>query len=427
MQQSHYYKKVNDLLGGDFFVDRNQFAERDFPNNEIVIQNDLNRPNRILNKGDIYGYDYTVMNQQASCWAQLNGTKRKVDFFIAGELTYHGYQRDGKMKNGLFPENSYGKSVLNEFTNFGLKGGVTYKINGRKYVYLHTVIISKAPQFDDLFISPRTRNTQQETKQNEKIYSSEFGYIWNAPAIKIRLSAYFTKFVDGMRVITFYHDGYRNFVNYALSGIDKLHFGSELGLEWKLNKSISLNAAVAAGRYYYTSRQKVAVSADNSIDVLEKSVIYSKNFRVSGTPQEAFSLGIGYQSSGTVYMNLSANYFRELWLEFNPMRRTYSAVENLVQGSEQWNRVINQTQLPNQFTVDLSGGTLVKVKIFHAKQIHFLNIYVGINNLLNNQQIKSGGYEQLRFDLLNRDTNKFPAKYFHSLGLNFSINLSLRI
>ena len=427
MQQSHYYKKVNDLLGGVFFVDRNQFAERDFPNNEIVIQNDLNHPNRILNTGDIYGYDYTVIHQQASCWAQLNGTKKKFDFFIAGELTYLGYQRDGKMKNGLFPENSYGKSFLNEFTNFGLKGGITYKINGRKYLYLHAAIVRKAPKFDDLFISPRTRDTQQENKMNEKIYSTEFGYIWNAPAIKIRLSAYLTNFVDGMKVITFYHDGYRNFVNYALSGLDKVHFGSELGLEWKLKKGISLNAAIAAGRYYYTSRQDVAVSADNSIDVLEKSVIYSKNFRVSGTPQEAFSLGISYQSSGTLYMNLSANYFRELWLEFNPLRRTYSAVENLVEGSEQWNRVINQTQLPNQFTVDLSGGTLVKVKMFHSKDIHFLNINVGINNLLNNQQIKSGGYEQLRFDVVNRDTNKFPPKYFHSMGLNFSINFSLRI
>lgn len=30
-QNNHYYKKVDDLLGGDFYLNVNQFAERDFP------------------------------------------------------------------------------------------------------------------------------------------------------------------------------------------------------------------------------------------------------------------------------------------------------------------------------------------------------------------------------------------------------------
>jgi hypothetical protein len=41
IQQTHYYKKINDLLGAEYSVDWNQFAERDFPNNASVIQNDL--------------------------------------------------------------------------------------------------------------------------------------------------------------------------------------------------------------------------------------------------------------------------------------------------------------------------------------------------------------------------------------------------
>lgn len=426
-QQSHYFKKINDLLGGDFFVDINQFAERDFPNNATAIQNDLNRPNRVINTGEVYGYDYYVNTIKGGGWAQIVGTQKKYDFFIASEVTYLSYQRDGRMKNGLFPENSFGKSFLNEFTNYGMKAGVTYKINGRKYLYLHAALISRAPKFDDLFISPRTRDTRQELKDNEKIYSTELGYVWNTPKTKLRITGYLSRFTNGMNVLTFYHDGYRNFVNYALSGIDKLHVGSEIGLEWKMIKGLSLNVAAAVGRYFYTSRQAVSVNADNSIEILEKSLIYSKNFRISSTPQEALGLGFSYQSTGAFYLNFSANFFGQLWLEYNPLRRTYSAVENLVEGSEQWDRVINQAQLPNQFTLDLSGGTSVRVKFFHTKQIHIVNINVGINNLLNNQQIISGGFEQLRFDLLNRGSNKFPPKYFHGMGLNFSINISFRI
>ena len=49
-QKNKYYKEVNDLLGGEFYVDINQFAERDFRGNTDAIQNDLNNPNRILRK-----------------------------------------------------------------------------------------------------------------------------------------------------------------------------------------------------------------------------------------------------------------------------------------------------------------------------------------------------------------------------------------
>ena len=118
IQESHYYKKINDLLGGDYFVDWNQFAERDFPNDVSVIQNDLNKPNRILRKGDVYGYDYTVNTNKLNGWAQINGEQKKIDFFVATQLSYINYLRDGKMQNSLFPYHSFGRSGLSEFTNY---------------------------------------------------------------------------------------------------------------------------------------------------------------------------------------------------------------------------------------------------------------------------------------------------------------------
>ena len=427
IQQSHYYKKINDLLGGDYYVDWNQFAERDFPNDVSVIQNDLNKPNRILRKGDVYGYDYTVNTNKLNGWAQINGEQKKIDFFVATQLSYINYLRDGKMQNGLFPYHSFGRSGLSEFTNYALKAGIIYKINGRKYFYIHAALLSKSPLFDDVFISPRTRDTQQENKTNEKISSLETGYVWNAPKIKMRLSFYVTDFSDGMNVTTFYHDGYGNFVNYALSGIDKLHYGTELGVEWKLTNHFTVNAAASVGRYYDNSRQQVSVTADNDASVLEKTIIYSQNFRVGGTPQEAYGFGIAYQSSGSFYLNLSGNYFRQQWLDFNPLRRTYAALENVVADSEQWHRIIDQTQLPEQLTVDLSMGSSVRTKLFGSKYRHTLVFNIGINNILNNSSLISGGYEQLRFDTDAKNTDKFPPKYFHAMGLNFSVNCSLRL
>jgi hypothetical protein len=70
LQQTHYYKKINDLLGAEYSVDWNQFAERDFPDNPVAIQNDLEHRNRIIRVGDIYGYDYLVNTNKMSTWAR---------------------------------------------------------------------------------------------------------------------------------------------------------------------------------------------------------------------------------------------------------------------------------------------------------------------------------------------------------------------
>ena len=428
IQQSHYYKKINDLLGSDYSVDWNQFAERDFPNNEVAIQNDLNRPNRILRKGDMYGYDYLVNTNAINGWAQITGSEKRTDYFVAAALSYTNYLRDGKMKNGLFPFNSFGRSAMNEFSNYAFKAGITYKINGRKYLYLHGAAITRAPLFDNVFISPRTRDARQENICSEEIKTIEAGYVWNAPKIKMRLSGYMTGFTNGMNVLTFYHDGYGNFVNYALSGINKIHFGTEFGIEYKLTNRFTVNAAASIGRYYYSNRQQVSVTADNDAYTLERAIIYSQNFRVGGTPQEAYGSGISYQSaSGSFYINLSGNYFRQQWLDINPLRRTYAALENVTEGSEQWNSIIDQTVLPEQYTVDLSGGTSMRVKFFGPKYSHTLVFNISINNLLNKRDIISGGYEQLRFDTDAKNIEKFPPKYFYATGFNFSVNCSLRL
>ncbi len=426
-QRTHQYKKIQDLLGGDFYVDWNQFAERDFPNNPLLMQNDLNRPNRILHKGDAFGYDYLLQSLQTKGWVQLAGVGKKIDFFSGAEINYHNYQREGLVKNGLFPDNSAGKSVLNEFTGIGLKAGITYKYNGRKYFYLQAGYFVKPPLVNDVYISPRTRDTRQEKIQNEKIITTEMGYVWNAPAVKLRMSGYLTSYFDGMNINTFYHDGFGNFVNYALSGINKLHVGIECGMELSISEQWSFTTAISVSRYVYNSRQKLIVTADNDASVIERGLIYSKNFRVGGTPQEAYGAGIAYQFSGRFFSNLTASYFRQQWLEFNPMRRTYNALAGLASGTNQWNKVIEQTVLPEQYTVDLLLGTTLRLKMFGAGSKQTIQCIASINNLLNNQSVISGGYEQLRFDTETKNPEKFPPKFFYAMGLNYSITLNLRL
>ncbi|HEX5651769.1 MAG TPA: TonB-dependent receptor [Chitinophagaceae bacterium] len=426
-QNNHYYKKVDDLLGGEFYVNLNQFAERDYADG-IANQHDIDHPNRILGVGDKYGYDYDINITRISGWAQSVFKFSKVDFFLAGELSNTQFYREGNVRNGLFPNSSLGKGTTNTFTNYAAKAGITYKLDGRNYFYLNGSYLTKAPYFENVYVSPRTRNDQQPNVTSEKIQSTEGGYVLNAPKLKVRIGGYYTRFEDALDVISFYHDEYQNFVNYSLSGIDKVHFGGEFGVEARIAAGLSVNAAAAVGRYYYDSRQTAVITVDNSSALLGTETIYSQNFRVPSTPQEAYSLGLTYRSPQFWFVSLTGNYFDQGWLSFNPLRRTYAATDGVEYKSESWNAIIDQAKFEAQYTLDFFGGYSWRLpkRYAIAKKTTYLVFNVGVNNILNNKDIQTGGFEQLRFDFTNRDVNKFPPKLFYAYGLNYFISATLR-
>jgi hypothetical protein len=425
-QNNHYYKKIDDLLGGDFYVNFNQFAERDYPTSTTANQNDLDHPNRILKVGDKYGYDYNINMKQASAWTQGVFKFSKVDVFAAGQFMHTEFQRVGHVRTGLFPTDSYGPSVLNTFNDFGVKGGITYKINGRNYIYANAAYQTKAPFFDNVYISPRTRNAQQDNVKSEIIQTAEGGYIMHSPNLKIRLSGYITQMDNQMEVLSFFHDDLQTFVNYGITGISKLHFGGEFGIETKIAPGLTANAAAAVGRYYYNSNQQAVITADNTNATLGEQKIYAQNFRVPSTPMEAYSLGLTYRSPKFWFISLTGNYFDQSYLSMNPLRRTYDAVGTIDPKTNQYKEIFNQTKFDAQYTLDFFGGYSWKLpKYFKINgESTFLVFNVGVNNMLNNQDIVTGGYEQLRYE--PAAINKFPPKLFYAYGLNYFASATVR-
>jgi hypothetical protein len=427
-QKNHYYKTVNDLLGGEFYVDVNQFAERDFPTNPNAGQNDLNNPTRILHTGDKFGYNYDLNIMKGSAWLQGVFKFRKIDVFVATEHSYTSFFRKGRVKTGLFPDNSYGKSAVYNFYNSAIKGGITYKIDGRNYLFANGSYQSRAPFFENAFLAPRTRDFVQDDLKSEEILSTEAGYVMNAPKLKIRATGYYTQFKNQLNVLTFYNDEYKNFVNYALSNIGKIHMGVEFGAEAKIYKGLSLNAAAAIGKYYYNTRQKATVTADNSSAILQlDDVVYSKNFYVP-TPQQAYTIGLDYRSPQFWFVNVNFNFFDKMYLDFNPIRRTASAVSGVEEGSQLWHNIIDQTKLKSQYSLDAFAGYswMMNRRFKSLKKRTYLVFNVGVNNILDNREIVSGGFEQLRFDFAEKNIEKFGNRNFYSYGINFFASVGVR-
>ncbi|MBS1729705.1 MAG: TonB-dependent receptor [Bacteroidetes bacterium] len=426
-QRNHYYQELIDLLGGDFYIDLNQFAEQDFPNDPNAIQNDLNHPNRVIKVGDQYGYNYAITLKKVSSFIEYLYKTSHIDFFGGAEFSQTSFYRTGYVRNGLFPDHSFGNSTVNLFNNFSIKTGITYKINGRNYFYVNGAYLTRAPYYDNAYISPRSRDFLQDSLRSEIIKTIESGYILNAPSLKIRLGVFYTSIQHGVNVLTFYNDDYSNFVNYAVRDINREMMGIEFGLDAKILRNISLTGAASVGSYYYTSRQNATIILDNSASILANETVYSENYRIAGTPQQAFSAGMSYRSPKYWFLNLTANYFNEMWLDFNPIRRTYNAIEGVDPKSDLWNDILAQQKLSPQYTLDFFGGYSFRLKKFmHQPKPAYIVFLIGISNLLNNTDFQSGGYEQLRFDFASHDVNKFPPKYYYAYGLNYFISLTLR-
>jgi len=307
-------------------VNWNQFAENEIPDNANAMQFDVQIPNRILHKGDQYGYDYSIHHIKTNLWISAVWPIRKWQISFAGDIGTTEFWRIGNTVNGLFPDYSFGKSSVNHFLNTGMKLGIEYALNGKNHLYLNASTTSSAPYSMNVFISPSTRDTQQENLLNEMYYASELGWTMQTKKLRMHSSLYYIISKNGMDVLSFYHDAYNCFVNYAISGIGQTHLGYEFGLEASLNNQLSIQAAATNGKHFFNTRQYAIVTADNTATEMDRAIIYAKNYPSVASPNTAYSLSINYRNNSRFFSSISSILFNNQQIGWNPIRRTAAAI-----------------------------------------------------------------------------------------------------
>jgi hypothetical protein len=360
---------------------------------------------------------------QTAAYVQASWAFSRFDIFAGVQFTGNSFKRVGLVKNGLFPLQSKGTSYTYHFTSPEAKLGVTYKLNGRHYFKIEFLSASRAPLFDNVFVAPKMRSTVTENISSEQIRSALLGYQYQSNFCKIGFRAFLITQQDARDVLTFYHDGYHSFVNYALTGIDKIMQGLETSIDFSLQENLSLQIIGALGDYRFNSRQQLVVSSDNDASVLEKSEVYVKNFKVARTPQRAAAVHISYRP-GSFFATISAHYMDKRWMSFNPIRRTYGALALLDTMSVMRSQITEQAQLPSMFTLGALLGQSIRWHNVKNKAPKNILCILSVNNILQSGPVLVGGYEQLRFDVTRLNVNKFPPKYFLGYGFNFSATIS---
>lgn len=439
--KSKNFANMIDLLGGNGYLDIDTFNLQDG-----TEQNDLNNPNKIVSKGDIFKYNFEMDATAYNAFAQAQFTYAKVDFYLAGRGGKTSYQRNGLYKNASFPDNSFGPSEKLDFTTYGIKGGVTYKLTGRHLFDFNGAYFTDAPTIRNSFSNSRQNNNVVDGLTEQTSYNVDASYIFRSPIVKSRLTGYYTKTLNESEISFYYADGIsstnRNattsFVQEVLTDVDKKYIGAELGIEAQVTPTIKLKGAAAYGQYTYDNNPLLYLTSNDSLsntgnkNRLDLGRASLKNYKIAGGPQQAFQLGFEYRDPDFWWVGATANYFSHAYVDIAPITRTSGFFLDTDQvpfndyDPAVARELLKQERFDEYVLVNLVGGKSWKIKDY------FLGFFATVNNVFD-QKYKTGGYEQARtanYRTLSEDaaneTRVFGPKYWYGNGTTYYVNVYVR-
>lgn len=388
-----HYQTMEDLLGANSFHNTNYYLVGTNSMSSDAVQYDMNNPNALIKEGDRFGYDYNIFVNKANLWATYMENFGPLHYHVSARLGGVAMQRDGKMRNGLAPENSFGKSGTAKFIDGGVKTGGSVNLGRGNTIIYGLGYEKKAPEAKMAFVAPEINNDFVDNLKNEDVYSFELGYQLQSSWLKANLNGFYSYLQNVTEYSMFYYDSENSFSYVSMSGINKKYFGLELGLNFKVSSSFNIKALGTISDAYYTNNAKVRYMLSNN-GKYQDDVVVSKDMRESGTPLTAGSIDLSYHGGGW-FLDLIGNYYDRIYLSYTPVTRYMSQFPMSLSGdgSRDLSTCPEQATGRGGFMLDASIGR----SIYLSKGS--LSINLMITNLLNNTRICTGGFEQSRRDV----------------------------
>ncbi len=414
-----HYQTMDDLLGNAKFHNTNTYAVKDYGSAPQVFydMNDGATP-REVKVGDKFGYDYNLLVNKAQAWATYTTDLRYTHLFVSGRVAGTTMQRDGKMRNGMAPDNSYGKSETAKFLDGGGKAGANITLGKGHAIGLGIGYEWKTPTPRTAFSAAQINNDFVKDLKNEKILSAEAGYQFKSGSFSANINGYYATLKDVTEQSLFYSDIESSFAYVSLSGIKKEYYGVELGLKVKATEWLDVKALGTVSEAKYTSNANMRMLLSNTGTYIDELCI-TDGLREGSTPLAAASIDLSYHAHRW-FIDLIGNYYDNIYLYFAPIsRRETELTRSIVDGKQVYDSP-SQSKGDGGFMLDASIGR--QFYLGHGRRIGF-NLM--LTNILNNIKICTGGMEQNRLDTKQQQerTNnayrfeKSPRK-FYANGIN---------
>ena len=438
--ESDNFRNVKDLLGADFALNLDDFSTNgagkyDTDSNQVIVK-----------EGDRIEYNYILKRQTYSGNISTNVNLDRWNVTGSIFTSYNESFRDGKYRHYLYAD-SKGKSDTFSSWNFGLKGRVEYKIDGKNFLVYNGSYYSLAPTLNEIFANPRLNNAITPYLENQLINSNDLSFIHRGQVLKLRLSGYYNNVSNSTEISRYFAEGIATynadtnsitskdvFVAEILSNVEKEFIGSELGIDVKVSPTLNIFAVGSLGQYVYKNNPNVFLMSDDLVGIQDLGKAYLKDYKVAGTPQKAASLGFRYNSPKFWWFGMSANYLADNYLDISAIPRTSNFVTNPSTGNaydgateELVRALLKQQRFDDQFMLNANAG---KSFLFGKYR---MGISVSVNNILNNRDYVTGGFESGRasnfIDALadsQRQIPLFSPKLWYDRGRTYFANIYLR-
>ena len=415
-----HYQTMDDMLGATQFHNINYYALGKYDINSEQVQYDLNNPNAKVGDGDRFGYDYNILVDRADFWTTYSATLSRMHAFVSARVGGTQMQRDGKMRNGLAKDNSYGKSGTARFLDGGGKVGLSFNLGMGNIIQLGAGYELRTPTAYTAFASPEINNDFVANLKNEKVLSAELGYSLNTSWVRANVNAYYSRIKDATEWQCFYFDDANSFSYVSLTGVEKEYYGVEYGLKFKITSAFSIQAVGTVSEAKYANDANVRYMLSTSGDY-GNDICHLKGVREASTPLLAQSLTLSYSNKGW-FIDLTGNYYDHIYLSPS----VYYRYDEICEHDNDGNAIVpDQLEGNGGFMLDASIGKLIRLRKGQ------LSINLTLTNILNNRDICTGGYEQSRDNLTSSGNSRgyvfsMNPKKFYAYGINGMLNITYR-
>ena len=378
-----------------------------------------------------------------------------------------------------------GKGGMAKFMGGGGKANFTVRPTANQRISLAAGYSADAPLAYNSFVAPRLHNNFVNNLKTEKTLSADLSYAFRFGPVSGKVSGYFAQIGDQVEQTAYFNDQYSTFTYLTMSDVEKRYYGVEAALVYQIISGLSVNLMGSYGDALYVNNPYAQVSYEgmkaSEIQRLNtcKNPVTGKNMplqviadgmRVGGTPLTAVSLGVNYNVSGW-FFEANLNYYDRVYLAFSQYRRlnsTYSTAGKFYTPSSvnadglpayavtkaelEANGGIlfdNKGEVVDEFAIEqekFKGGFMLDASIGRSIYLRHgsLSINLMITNVLNNTDLCTGGYEQMRLNKLSDPIlfpdadgqmqivkkpttyTRFDSKYFYMFGTTYYLNVYFR-
>lgn len=380
-----------------------------------------------------------------------------------------------------YVDNSFGTSDWATFVGGGIKGKATWAPVLNHRFSLGGSWEKKAPTVRNAFVAPRVQNNFVKNLSLEDVIGAEAEYMFQAGIVRGSVTGYYLTFRNTVEQTAFFNDAYSAFTYLTMSKLDRRHYGVEAAVDVDLSfllENLTFRVMGTYGEAEYTNNPYAELTtegmsnADNAkVNTWKNPVtgaamplkVIAEDMKVNGTPLTALNLGLKYNKNYW-FFEVNANYYDRVYIGFSPYRRLTNIMGNhtpSVDGNGNLVYAVSAAELADQggvlfredgtvrkcyspdqekakggWMIDASVGKSIRLR--HGKS---MSINLQMQNLTNNTNIKTGGYEQNRDDSYYKQdyasgttekgldkAYKFSknSKYYYANAINFFFNVGYK-